>query len=103
MPRRKKPTCFYCDQPAEYFCDFMMDDPIEARRDAMREGLDPETVEVPTCDRPLCEAHRTHKGTKFFCGKAGWIETEDFCPQHAPFPMRFRPRYNPVGNAPNRA
>lgn len=78
-----KPTgCYYCNCPALYLCDFVL------RFMGNREPI--------TCDRPLCERHRRCRGTKFFCGAAGWIDTQDYCPGHD-IGTHGKPSYIPIG------
>lgn len=75
-------TCAYCDRPAEYFCDYI---------------TDPRTDR--TCDKPLCEEHRTRVGGGMICGrgKRGGCQpfTIDYCPGHAGMPDH--PPFQPVG------
>lgn len=71
--------CTYCDREATHECDFILD---------MR------CMPMKTCDRPLCEEHRTETGRLFFCGKDGGIDTRDMCPSHAGIPGGYKPRRN---------
>ena len=108
MPRTKCQTCYYCDRPAKYLCDFVLDLAAVYRQAPDWDNMTPEQfadkimhpddVSMTTCDRPLCELHRVNKGHTFYCGRkpAAGIESRDFCPGHAQGPD-FKPRYTPVG------
>lgn len=115
-------TCYYCDRPAEYLCDFVLEwgSHSKAVSGAIRDGRElgneewmkaiqsPDAVLFRTCDRPLCEVHRHNRGHAFYCSNTGEYDrngkslgtcevvTQDFCPGHAQGPDS-KPRYNPIG------
>lgn len=100
--------CHYCGKPAKYLCDFVLeysataDGPMPSREDDPDSHkftqwlLNPKEVHLVTCDRPLCEEHRTQKGTIFCCGELGSIGSVDCCPGHANVPSGRKPPFNPV-------
>ena len=82
--------CHYCDEPAEYLCDFNIVTEAEkkalltsgASRDQLVAGL------VKPCSRPICKTHRVNRGSFHLCGRGRHgpgcrIETIDYCPDHA--------------------
>jgi hypothetical protein len=95
-------TCFYCDRPGEYLCDFILEarsfvpGPLDSAEAVYQGMMNPVAVHVRSCDRPLCDAHRVCKGHAFYCGEAGRVESLDFCPGHARGPES-RPPRNRVG------
>lgn len=103
MPHRVADRCYYCDRPAEYQCDFVLElraylgGPAAGMTDEdfVAALLSPAAVRFRACDRPLCDAHRVHRGHIFFCGGGGEIVSLDFCPGHARGPD-WRPPYRPL-------
>lgn len=108
-------TCFYCDRPAVYLCDFVLQwgaysqAVVDAAKDknmgadefakVMIDGMaKPDAIIHETCDRPLCEAHRKQIGQRFVCGtiEGAGADTVDLCPGHAMFPDGFKPDFEPV-------
>ena len=101
-------TCHYCDKPAEFLCDFVLeacsymtkplpaeDDPLKAEK--FMDCFLTAEPEVKTCDRGLCEDHRHFSGSIFYDGsKGGWIDSQDFCPGHAGAGDH-KPDYDPLG------
>ena len=54
--RRPEQKCYICGRPAPFLCDYIL-----------QFGL-----ENPTCDRPICNEHRSQRGKDI-----------DYCPEHA--------------------
>lgn len=102
--RKPAPSCHYCDSPAEFLCDFVVECGTYHRQKA-REGMTaaefvewmsrPDAVQLATCDRPLCARHRAYSSTMFWCGPRGFIETVDYCPGHANGPPE-KPPFVPI-------
>ena len=100
--------CYYCERPADFLCDFVLDMAALPSKPITNDMsideftnvlLNPKEVYLQTCDRPLCEHHRTQVGTMFFCGShpdAG-MESVDMCPGHANVPGGHRPKPSRVG------
>jgi hypothetical protein len=101
-------TCYYCDSPAEYLCDFVLrwraipKVPItnEMTTDEFLKAMMSAEPEIETCDRPLCERHRTQKGHYHICDRTKrrlgcQVVTMDYCPGHSVGPGH-KPPYQPV-------
>lgn len=105
MARPKKQTCYYCGNPAEFLCDFVLEASMVHRK-KVRQGmtdkefeqwiLHPDHVEVKTCDRPLFVNHYCHREITFWCGKTGGIDSIGYCPPHAKIPGGEKPRFKPM-------
>ena len=65
----KKETCLFCGKPATLLCDGIIG--WDADEDARG---------IFTCDAPMCRECATWHGNIFFSGKAGGMETRDYCP-----------------------
>jgi len=99
-----KEKCYYCDQPAEFYCDFVLAASPLPPCSSIEEyvaaiGKD---RAIKTCDRPLCPAHRVNRGHNHICRRSGkdrgcHVESIDYCPGHAGVPDGGTSRFNPVG------
>jgi hypothetical protein len=71
MPERRH--CHYCNEPAEFLCDFSYADEDYGHR----------------CDRPLCAKHRVTRGKHFDRQRSTQQElgSLDYCLEHAGVPV----------------
>lgn len=83
--------CFHCGSPASKLCDFHIglvvggftrDGAPEANRwrAVMTAG---QAEHFYTCDRALCDACAVNKGRIFVCGAEPFLDTYDYCKDHA--------------------
>lgn len=74
MDRKEK--CLFCGKPATLYCDGIIGwdaDEDENHHLSNARG-------IFTCDAPMCADCGTWHGNIFFSGKAGGMETRDYCP-----------------------
>ncbi|WP_114500292.1 hypothetical protein [Klebsiella variicola] len=72
----KKETCLFCGKPATLLCDGIIGwdaDEDENHHLSNARG-------IFTCDALMCRECATWHGNIFFSGKAGGMETRDYCP-----------------------
>ncbi|ELM3737195.1 hypothetical protein RYR42_002694 [Edwardsiella piscicida] len=66
----------FCGKPATLLCDGLIG--FDADEDA--NGVIENCRGMFTCDAPMCRACATWHGNIFFSGKAGGMDTKDYCP-----------------------
>ncbi|XWJ90312.1 hypothetical protein ACRARH_26065 [Phytobacter ursingii] len=74
MPKPEK--CLFCGKPATLLCDGIIG--WDADEDENHHLSNPRAIF--TCDAPMCSECGTWHGNIFFSGKAGGMETRDYCP-----------------------
>jgi len=72
----KSKNCLFCGAPAELLCDGI----IGWDADEDENGMMEKCRGMFTCDAPMCRSCATWHGNIFFRGKAGGMETRDYCP-----------------------
>ncbi len=72
----KQEKCLFCGKPATLLCDGL----IGWDADEDERGLLCNIRGMFTCDAPMCADCGTWHGNIFFSGKAGGMETRDYCP-----------------------
>lgn len=72
----KKSACMFCGNPATLLCDGL----IGFDADEDEKGMLMSCRGLFTCDAQLCRECATWHGNIFFSGKAGGMETKDYCP-----------------------
>lgn len=73
----RKMPCLFCGKPATLLCDGL----IGFDADEDENGRMMNCRGMFTCDAPMCQDCATWHGNIFFSGKAGGMETKDYCPQ----------------------
>lgn len=73
---KSKPKCIFCGEPATLLCDGL----IGWDADEDEKGHMENCRGMFTCDAPMCQACGTWHGNIFFSGRAGGMETRDYCP-----------------------
>lgn len=88
----KPEPCHHCGAPSSLLCDHVLAIalPDGSEGTAEAEGWYRAGGQVVTCDRPLCERCATRAGATFYDGttpgggrRRGWVETTDYCREHA--------------------
>lgn len=72
----KAKACMFCGAYATLLCDGL----IGFDADEDESGMMMNCRGMFTCDAPMCRKCATWHGNIFFSGKAGGMETKDYCP-----------------------
>ena len=72
----KKSQCMFCGMPATLLCDGL----LGWDADTDENGLMCKLRKMHTCDAPMCRDCATWQNNIFFSGRAGGMETKDYCP-----------------------
>lgn len=72
----KKSECMFCGMPATLLCDGL----LGWDADTDENGLMCKLRKMHTCDAPMCRDCATWQNNIFFSGRAGGMETKDYCP-----------------------
>jgi hypothetical protein len=81
-----KDRCAFCGSKATLACDYILGwtNMLEVKRPNEKPHWVFNTKESTplTCDTTLCPSCAVHRGMTFACGQDGYVETEDWCPDH---------------------
>ncbi|WP_337049984.1 hypothetical protein [Serratia fonticola] len=72
----EKHQCMFCSKPATLLCDGILGYDADTDEDGHMTAV----RKLQTCDAPLCRACATWRENIFFSGRAGGMETRDYCP-----------------------
>lgn len=72
----KKSICMFCGEPATLLCDGIIGWDADENENHHLSNV----RGIFTCDAPMCRECATWHGNIFFSGRAGGMETRDYCP-----------------------